>query len=720
MTNTGKRKLADTNPNEGEPRRRQPQISCNLCRQKKLKCDRLRPCSNCVSRQQACEGGPGPVVGLEQLSDVERRLRRLEQAVFETDSLSSSRSVVEHPATAAETGSRRPRPSADLDDAYTGDGDATQAEAREPIIFRVAESLSSSPDRQPDPALRSSRSVWMPTPRDGLVLYDYFLRTSQFLPLIMHEPAVRPLFSRFDVDTVERHNRNRHDAACAALVLAICATSAFFWESGSGTKCPVFGSGELAARQATAWQDTAWDLLDQCNRVAGPGCLEQVQALVVLCDLMYNTEGCSTRFRSLQSSAIAVAREISLHLTDADPPSPDNPDPCSPLQETKRRVWWFLASTDWLLAMMGGPFDRTYTVNPRHMAVAYPLNVNTSEPTKNCPPETATNMTYFLLRTHLAEACRRVVDALPFQPSSPGQIQDLPYERVVAIRRILESGLEKMPPCFAIGAPIPKDATSPVVLERQIIHLCFNARQAKLFRPFLVPRKDNADPRFTEFRELCLRSARTVLQLSSRLLEDSLNLVQGTAHSPYRPLLHRTGTIITHLFVACIILVTDPGSQAPAEAEEIRLELARARFVLGRAGERSHMAASLVKKLVGVLEKHRVQAVERSNDEETTPRSITDMASQTTSGENLPSAGAETSIQAGSTMQHGGVISIPALVHHEPLGPAEVFDQEVWNFGAGDSELWDGMSWTDFGQFGGGKTWNQLFADLEATSTTAL
>src|SRR5207237_380117 len=127
---------------------------------------------------------------------------------------------------------------------------------------------------QPDPSLKSSRSVWMPTQRDGLILYDYFLQTSQFVPLIMHEPAVRPLFSHFDVDTVERHNHNRHDAACAALVLAICATSAFFWESGCGTKCPVFGSGELAARQATAWQDTAWDLLDQCNRVPGSGCLE--------------------------------------------------------------------------------------------------------------------------------------------------------------------------------------------------------------------------------------------------------------------------------------------------------------------------------------------------------------------------------------------------------------------------------------------------------------
>lgn len=40
------------------PRRRQPQISCDFCRSKKLKCDRGRPCLNCSVRKVPCDGPP--------------------------------------------------------------------------------------------------------------------------------------------------------------------------------------------------------------------------------------------------------------------------------------------------------------------------------------------------------------------------------------------------------------------------------------------------------------------------------------------------------------------------------------------------------------------------------------------------------------------------------------------------------------------------------------
>jgi len=66
----------------GGVRGRQPQTSCNFCRHKKLKCDRSRPCSNCVSRGQTCHGGPTVISALSSPADVLERLRRLEQAVF--------------------------------------------------------------------------------------------------------------------------------------------------------------------------------------------------------------------------------------------------------------------------------------------------------------------------------------------------------------------------------------------------------------------------------------------------------------------------------------------------------------------------------------------------------------------------------------------------------------------------------------------------------------
>lgn len=41
-------------------RRRQDPVSCRLCRVKKLKCDRQRPCSNCTARSTLCEFEPLP------------------------------------------------------------------------------------------------------------------------------------------------------------------------------------------------------------------------------------------------------------------------------------------------------------------------------------------------------------------------------------------------------------------------------------------------------------------------------------------------------------------------------------------------------------------------------------------------------------------------------------------------------------------------------------
>lgn len=63
---------------------RQDPISCQLCRSKKLKCDRRQPCSNCVARGVTCQSQnsethyPAP----DPDQTVQERLKRLEDAVF--------------------------------------------------------------------------------------------------------------------------------------------------------------------------------------------------------------------------------------------------------------------------------------------------------------------------------------------------------------------------------------------------------------------------------------------------------------------------------------------------------------------------------------------------------------------------------------------------------------------------------------------------------------
>lgn len=127
-----------------------------------------------------------------------------------------------------------------------------------------------------------------------------------------------------------------------AFVLSFCAASAFFWdhEVPSGFD---FLSQENAATCSRAWRVSGFDLLDQCQR-ADLNSLDSILARLILADLVYNMEGTSARFRYIQSASRAAAYEMGLHLTDS--PSRGSGD-TSIDREIKRRVWWYLASTDW-------------------------------------------------------------------------------------------------------------------------------------------------------------------------------------------------------------------------------------------------------------------------------------------------------------------------------------------------------------------------------------
>jgi hypothetical protein len=195
----------------------------------------------------------------------------------------------------------------------------------------------------------------MPAKEDCLAMLQYFTHhTSRCLPRTIHVPLARSSISDFYLRTLTDREHRPVDTPCAAFILGICATSAFFWtkDAGAAASCSrLFGSEDDAARQAGLWLGVAWDLLDRARRAAPcSGSLLEVQALMVLSDLLYNTEGCSTRFRDLHGRTLAVAREISLHLIDADSGRTGSIEDES-LGEVKRRVWWHIASTDWYVGL---------------------------------------------------------------------------------------------------------------------------------------------------------------------------------------------------------------------------------------------------------------------------------------------------------------------------------------------------------------------------------
>lgn len=204
-----------------------------------------------------------------------------------------------------------------------------------------------------------------------------------------------------------------------------------------------------------------------------------------------------------------------------------------------------------MLGGMGGPLDGTDAVQPRHMNVNYPRNLNDNDlnicdDPLTFPLNIATQMSVFLQRIRLAEICRSVIDA-----RAPGRVEIdvMDYNQVLALDRLFERALSELPPFLQLDEPIPPNAPRHLSLQRSIIQICFLSRRARLHRPFLL--HDTQDQRYRPSLDLCLRSARTVISISLELLENSLETMstknknggharQTTACSE-EPMTHRLG-----------------------------------------------------------------------------------------------------------------------------------------------------------------------------------
>ena len=174
---------------------------------------------------------------------------------------------------------------------------------------------------------------------EALSLLRDFLENSYHLLPVIHEASARALIDDFYACL---SNGQLVDPAHAGLILSISATSAYFWNTGASSYCS-FPSPAVASMRSLAWRKSAFEVLDGSRSITS---LEDVQARTILSYLIYNTEGLSARSRFLHGGTLAAARDIGLHLVDS-PRSEQVGD--APTREIKRRLWWHLASTDWLV-----------------------------------------------------------------------------------------------------------------------------------------------------------------------------------------------------------------------------------------------------------------------------------------------------------------------------------------------------------------------------------
>ncbi|GJC85496.1 putative transcription factor lepB [Colletotrichum liriopes] len=474
---------------------------------------------------------------------------------------------------------------------------------------------STTPGQTPTDDSESRHSTWLMTREEALVLLQDFIENPFHLLTIIHAPAAKLMVDNFYRSLAQGEDPN---PAHAALILSIAATSAFFYNEGSKS-LGSFTSTEEATHTALGWFKSALNILEK-SRPSTYSCLEEVQARSVLAYLVYNMEGCSARFRFLHSCSLAAARENCLHLIDS--PSSEQQDDVT-AREIKRRVWWHIVSTDWMLGLMGGPTDGTYNVQPRQMNVKYPRNINDDEASLSdesfaMPPDTATMLSCFIKRIQLAEIARSIIDArAPGVPDA--EVAD--YDKVLELDSLFEDALADFPSFLRPDGPIPANAPPYLGLQKDIVLLGFHSRRARLHRPFLL--HDKQDAQYQPSREICLRSARTVLSIATSLLRASQDRGMVSALN-VRAMSCRLGCVIGHMFMACTILALnaglDPSRGTPVADDgrgvssdltaETHAEVAQACRALASAGEESAVAEKLVRNLVGVLRRYRVQGVD--------------------------------------------------------------------------------------------------------------
>jgi len=400
----------------------------------------------------------------------------------------------------------------------------------------------------------------------------------------------------------------------AALVLSVLASIAGWWGVGEAEAEAEDALGFPPAeslKASTYWLRGALDLLDHVWRTSLPD-LETIQTSIVLVFLLYRLEGFSHKLRRLHSSAIAMARDIGLHSTDSPQCKRQEESRQQILEaEMRRRVWWHLASTDWSLALAGGPHEGTYSVQPRHMQVKRPRNVTdedllTQDATFTRPLDEPTSSSYYLQRIRLAEVCREAADVTwdLISVSSPDEIA---YDQVLAVDRRFADLLDTLPNVLRLeNERRPPEGTteSQLVKQRLFTYLTIHARRSKLHLPFLI--RAERDARYVTSRTICLASARNVLTLK-HILPGSDEQPQQRAANARNKLIRPMG-ILHHFFCALVVLVMDICVNKAAGNEEGRkLEVQDACRVFEIASERSAPAAKFLESLTTILKKHKVR-----------------------------------------------------------------------------------------------------------------
>lgn len=238
------------------------------------------------------------------------------------------------------------------------------------------------------------------------------------------------------------------------------------------------------------------------------------------------------------------------------------------------------------------------------MKVKKPLNINDEDIVDGMsrveqPLSQPTVMSYSLVRIRVAEISRSIVDRSPLvMATSEGPS----YETIMDIDTELQSLINDIPPFFSMSIDelietyqlTPLRAKS-IVHQGYMLYSLLYAQHCKLHLPYFS--LGYVDSTYACSREICLQSARLIIQTESRV--ESSGLCTSTRY--------RFLGLLLAVFMANIVLLMDlcHTKSAPQQKKQ-RGELAEGFRMLEEARHESGTAARFLDSLTHVLRKYKV------------------------------------------------------------------------------------------------------------------
>ncbi|CAG9986797.1 unnamed protein product [Clonostachys byssicola] len=309
------------------------------------------------------------------------------------------------------------------------------------------------------------------------------------------------------------------------------------------------------------WLEYAWAVFEAARQVEFEG-IEIVQAMCT----------------------VLLARRKGLHITDAANSGTDKESSEQLELEMRRRVWWYIAATDWNMAASDGPGEGAYSIHPHQQAVEMPHNINDDNLDMQSreferPSTELTSVSCFLIRLRVSEVCRDIVD-LQWASRLSGLAQYSNHHRVHLIDKKILGIIRNLSPELGLDqGDTPELQQQPVTVhvQRLLLNSMIYARRCKLHLPFLF--NTQQDTRSAPLRLICLSAARKVVDIFSEMWHQGSKLDIG----------HKLHCgCLDFLYFATVVLLAD--------------------FCLNVSDEERHTLMGKIEAAVKVLQRARVES----------------------------------------------------------------------------------------------------------------